>query len=141
MLDQIFEVSRKAAESSLQMQQAMFKHWTQDAVSPFPMTEGLATDWGGATRKRFIELTVELLEKHREALDSSYRLGIQTIERLLRLSEAKSSEDSYRAVEEVWRSLFDSLRGQFETRSHEFQTWAERLFALARKSQSASTSA
>lgn len=141
MLDQILEVSRKAAESSLQMQQAMFKHWTQDAIAPFPGTEGLAADWGGTMRKRFLELTIELLDKHREAVDSTYRLAIQTIERLLRLSEAKSSEDSYRAMEDVWRGMFDSFRGQFETQSRELQTWAERILTLARKSQSPQPSA
>src|ERR1700733_653249 len=113
MLDQIFEMSRKAMESSLQMQQAMFKHWTQDLPSMSPVAAGLSTDWGGATRKR-LELVVEALNKHRESIDSNYRAAIQALEKALRVPEARSSEEAVHAVEDVWRTVFDSLKGQSE---------------------------
>ena len=135
MLHQLFEISRKAAESTLQMQQAMFKHLTQDWLSTSPAAAGISADWGGSMRKRWVELTLEALNKHRESLDSTYRTGIQTIEQTLHVSEAKSSEDYVHAVEDVWRKLFDALKGQSEAQFREFQTWAERTFETAKKAE------
>jgi hypothetical protein len=136
MLDQLFELSRKAAESSLQSQQAMFKHWTQDWASTSPMTAGLSADWGGSMRKRWIELTLEALNKHRESLDSTYRAGIQTMEKLFRASDAKSSEDSAHAAEEVWRSLFETFKAQSEAHFRELQLWGERLLEMTQQAGS-----
>ena len=138
MLDQLFELSRKAAESSLQTQQAMFKHLTQDWPSASPASAGLSADWSGTLRKRWVELTIEVLNKNRESLDSMYRAIIQTMEKALRLSEAKSSEDSVRAFEDVWRTLFDALKGQSEVQVREFQSWVERFLEMARAKQTPS---
>jgi hypothetical protein len=135
MLDQIFELSRKAAESSLQMQQAMFKHWTQDSTSP--PSAGVSADWGGSMRKRWLELVIETLNKHRESLDSAYRAIIQTMEQGLRISEAKSAEECVRVVEDVWRKLFDAIKGQSEAQFRDLQTWTERSFETARKAEAA----
>jgi hypothetical protein len=133
MLDQLLELSRKAAESSMQMQQVMFKHWTQNCVSASPGAVGVSADWGGSQRKRSVELIVEALSKQREAIDSAYRAGIQTIEQVSRVSEAKSAEECVRAVEEVWSKLFDGLKGQAEAQFQEFQKWAEKSFEMMRK--------
>jgi hypothetical protein len=133
MLDQIFEMSRKAMESSLQMQQAMFKHWTQDLPSMSPMSVGLSADWGGAMRKRWLELMIEALNKHRESLDSNYQAAILAIEKASHVPEAKSSEDAARAMEDVWRTVFDSLKGQSEAQFREFQSWTEKAIEMARK--------
>jgi hypothetical protein len=137
MLDQIFELSRKAAESSLQMQQAMFKHWTQDLPSMSPTSAGVSADWGGSMRKRWVELMIETLNKHRESLDLAYRTVIQTMEQALRISEAKSSEECVRVVEDVWRKLFDAVKGQSEAQFRDLQTWTERSFETARKAEAA----
>lgn len=133
MLDQIFEMSRKAMESSLQMQQAMFKHWTQDLPSMSPISAGLSADWGGAMRKRWIELVLEGLNKHRESVDSNYRAAIQALEKALHLPEARSSEEAVRAAEEVWRTLFDFLKGQSEAQFRDFQSFADKAIEMARK--------
>jgi hypothetical protein len=132
MLDQIFEMSRKAMESSLQMQQAMFKHWTQDLPSMSPA--GLSTDWGAAMRKRWLELAIEALNKHRESVDTTYGTAIQALEKALRVPEARSSEEAVRAMEDVWRTVFDSLKGQSEAQFREFQSWSEKAIEMARKS-------
>lgn len=134
MLDQIFEMSRKAMESSLQMQQAMFKHWTQDLPSMSPIAGGLSTDWGGAMRKRWLELAIEALSKHRESVDTTYGAAIQALEKALRVPEARSSEEAVRAMEDVWRTVFDSLKGQSEAQFREFQSWSEKAIEMARKS-------
>jgi hypothetical protein len=129
MLDQLFELSRKAAESSLQMQQATFKQWTQ-MLSTSPMAVGISADWGGNMRKQWVNFAIEALNKQRESVDSTYRAGIQLIEQSARISEAKSAEEAVRSVEEVWRKLFDSYKAQAEAQFREFQTWAAKAFEM-----------
>jgi hypothetical protein len=131
MLDQLFEISRKAAESSLQMQQAMFKQLTQNMLSTSPAAVGISADWGGSMRKQSITGTIEALNKQREAIDTAYRAGIQMIEQAAHASEAKSAEEAVRAVEEVWRKVFDGYKGQAEAQFREFQTWADKAFEMA----------
>jgi hypothetical protein len=134
MLDQLFELSRKAAESSLQTPQAIFKHLTQDWASTSPISTGLSADWAGSTQKRCADLGIQALNKHRESIDSAYRAGIETIGKLVRVPEIKSSEDSVRAAEELCRSVFEAIKEQSDAQFHEFQSWVERLLEMARKS-------
>ncbi len=133
MFDQILELSRKAAESSMQMQQVMFKQLTQSWAGTSPGGEGISADWGGTMQKRLSELTIEALNKHRESLDATYRAGIKMIEEAAHVCEAKSAEDCVHAVEKVYRSSFDAIKGQAETQLRELQTFAEKSFEVARK--------
>jgi hypothetical protein len=135
MLDQLFELSRKATESSLQMQQVMFKQWTQALLSASPAAVGISADWGGSTRKQWVTFMVETLNKQRESIDQTYRAGIQMIEQVAHVSEAKSAEEAVRSVEEVWRKLFDAYKVQAETQFREFQTWAAKSFEMGRKAE------
>jgi hypothetical protein len=131
MLDQIFELSRKATESSLQMQQLLFKHLTQDWQALSPTT--LGADCGANMGKRLADATIETLNKQRETIDSAFKAGIQTLEQLNRISEAKSADERVRTAEDVWRKLFDAFKGQAETQFREFQTMAEKSFEMAHK--------
>jgi len=135
MFDQLLELSRKAAESSLQMQQVLFKHLTQDLLSPSSTPAGISADWSGTMRKRWTDFTVDALNKQRESVDATFRAGIQAIEQIARVSEAKSAEEGVRTTEEVWRRLFDTYKGQAESRLREFQTWAEKSFEMAHKTE------
>jgi hypothetical protein len=131
MLEQLIELSRKAVESSLQMQQALFKQCTQDWTSPTAAV-GLSADLGGSMRKRFTELTIEALNKHRVSLDAAYKASIETLEHALRATEAKSKEESLKGAEDVWHKMFDTFKTQTESQVGEFQKWAEKSFELAR---------
>ncbi len=133
MLDQIFELSRKAAESSLQMQQLIFKHWTQDWQAVSPAAFGISPDLATTMQKRLVDLTVESLNKQRETVDQAFKSGIQVLEQVNRISEAKSADECVRTAEDVWRKLFDNFKGQAENQVREFQSWAEKSFELAHK--------
>jgi hypothetical protein len=135
MFDQLFENFRKASESSLQMQQDIFKHLTQQWVAGAPNAAGASTEWTRAQQKRSLEMALELLNKHREALDSAYRSGIAVVEQTFRLSEAKSQEDYRRMVEDLWRKLFETVRDQSETQFKEFQRWSEKTVEMAQNAQ------
>jgi hypothetical protein len=135
MLDQLFELSRKAAESQLQMQQVMFKQWTQTLLSTSPMAVGISADWGGNMRKQWLNFAVDALNKQRETIESTYKLGIQLLEQSAKISEAKSADEAVRSVEEVWRKMFDGYKAQAEAQFREFQTWASKAFEMTHKAE------
>src|SRR5215470_1189280 len=99
MFDQVLDSFRRASESSLQMQQEMFKHWSQQWLAGPPNVAGVSTEWTRNVQKRWGELTIEMLNKHRAAVDSTYSAGIQAVEQALRVGEARSTEDYRRMVE------------------------------------------
>ena len=136
MLDQMMDGFRKATESSLQIQQEVFKQWTQQWMSAQPNMNGGSAEWTRTIQKRWMELTVEMLHKHRAALDAMFASGIQAIEQSFSITDAKSSEDYRRIVDELWRKLFDTLKGQLENQFRDVQRWSEQSFDIAQKAQS-----
>jgi hypothetical protein len=130
MFDALCESFRKASESSLQIQQDVVRHWAQQWQAMPSNTGGASTEWTRTVQQRWLEATLELLNKHRESLDSAYRSGIQLVEQAFRISDAKSSEDYRRMVEELWAKLFEAFKGQSETQFRDFQTLAEKAFSM-----------
>ena len=126
MFDQLVDGVRKASESSLHMQQEMFRQWTRLWLSAAPGTMGLPGDITRPSQKRWAELGVEVLHKHREALDSTYRSGIELIEQTFQVADAKSGEDVRKLVEELWRKLFELQKQQAESQFRDFQAWFEK---------------
>ena len=133
MLDQLFDTFRKASESSLHMQQDMFKYWTQQWSGA---SNGAAAGNTGEWSKNYQKQVVDLLNKQREALDSAFKAGIQLIEQTFRASEAKSPDDYRRTMEDLWRTLIDTFKTQAETQVREFQKWSEKSFDMAQNGQS-----
>ena len=129
MFDQLIDGVKKASESSLQMQQEMFKNFTR-LFSGQGGDAGTQAEWARTSQKRWVELSVEMLNKHREALDSTYKAGIQIIEQSFQVTEAKSPDDSRRMIEELWRKLFDLQKAQSENQFRDFQTFYEKSASL-----------
>jgi len=115
------------------MQQEVFRNWTRMWLQSAPGGMGAATDWNRGAQRRWLELGLEMLHKHREALDSTYKAGIQIIEQTFRLGEARSVEDSRRIVEEVWRKLFDLQKVQAESQFRDFQDWFQKSAGLVQE--------
>ena len=126
MFEQLIDGVRKASESSLHMQQEMFRNWTRLWSSAAPGGGGVSGDWNRASQKRWLELGLEMLGKHREALDATYKSGIQLIEQTFRVTDAKSPDDYRKVVEDLWRKLFDLQKGQAENQLRDFQSWFEK---------------
>lgn len=132
MFDQIFESFRKASESTIRIQQDVFKNWTQQLLSvPSSVISGNPAEWGTSFQRRWADQAIDLLNKHREALDAAYKSGIQVIEQTFRVSDAKSPEDYRRTIEDLWRQLFEAFKNQSETQFREFQKWADDSFDIA----------
>jgi len=129
MFDQLIDGVRKASESSLQMQQEVFKQWTRLFSGSTPEA-GMPADWGRGAHKRWLELGIEMLNRHREMLDTTYRSGIQIIEQTFHVSEAKTADDYRRMIDELWRKLFDLQKTSSESQLRDFQTFYEKSAAL-----------
>jgi hypothetical protein len=131
MFDQVVDGVRKASESSLHMQQEMLRQWTRLWLAAGPGSVGIpAADATRVTQKRWLELGIEMLDKHRETLDATYRSGIQLIEQTFQVADAKSSDDYRKLVEELWRKLFDLQKQQAEVQFRDFQSWFEKSAGL-----------
>ena len=132
MFDQLIDGVKKASESSLQMQQEMFKNWTRAFSGPASEAAAQA-DGGRGAQRRWLELGVEMLNRHRETLDAAYKSGIELIEQTSHVAEAKSADDYRRMVEELWRKLFDLQKEQSQNQIRDFQTLYEKSAALVQE--------
>jgi hypothetical protein len=135
MFDQLFESFRKASESSLQAQQALFKQWAQQLPLASSSGAGAAGPRISEFQRRLAESMTETLNRHREVLDSTYRSGIQLIEQAFRVTDAKSPEDYRRVIEDLWRKLSDTFKEQSEVQVRELQKTAERWMDAAQKAR------
>ena len=135
MYDQLFEAYRKTSESWLQMQQDMFRTMMQQSLSTTPNAAGVATDWSRTFQKRWIDLALEILNRHRESLDAMYRSVIQMFEQTSRIADAKSSEEYRRVVEEMWRKWFETVKSQSETQFRDVQNWAGKSLEIVQSAQ------
>jgi hypothetical protein len=115
------------------MQQDALKSWTQQWFAFPSVPSPVSSEWSGSLPKRWIELTIDLLNKHRVSLDSAYKSGIQLIEQTFRASDARSPEDYRDVLEDLWRQLFDTVRTQSESQLREFQKWADESFDASQK--------
>jgi hypothetical protein len=135
MLDQMFETFRKTAESSLHMQQEIFRETVQQWPWLPPNANGAPDERAGAPTKRWIEFTIDSLNKQRESIDAIYKSGIQVVELALRLSEAKTPEEYRRMVEDFWRKIFEVGKNLSEIHLRDFEKGAEKWFELFPKAK------
>ena len=143
MFDQVHDNLRKATESTIQFQQEMLRHWfqqwTQVPGIPTPgamLTSGWA-DQVHAFQKKWSEAITDMLNKHRETLDTQYRAGIRTLEEAFRVGEAKDPAQFRKLTEELWRQSFDCLKTAMEAQLRDFQAAAEKAFEAISKGSEA----
>jgi len=141
MIDQVFDSFRKASESTMQMQQELFKQWTSQLTTAAPTLPGVPSDptaWthqAQSFQKRWLETLTEMMNKHRESLDAQYKAGIRAIEESIRVNEVKSPEDYRRMTEEFWRKGFENLKSSTETQIRDFQAATQKWCELMAKAK------
>jgi type II secretory pathway pseudopilin PulG len=140
MYDQMLENFRKAAESTLQLQQEMFRSWAQQWHQQVPGTlaglnpaNGAGADGVRAVQKKLSETVTDLLTKHRETLDAQYRAGIRTIEDAFKVGDARDPEQFRRLTEALWRQSFDCLKNVAESQVRDTQAAFEKMFDVVAK--------
>jgi len=135
MYDQMFEAYRKASESWMQAQQDLLKTGGQQWMPSMPNAGGGIPDWNRTLQKRCVELTIEILNRQRESLETIYKSAIHLLEQASKISEAKSPEEFRRLVEDAWRNWFESVKSQSETQFRDAQTWAGKSLELVKGAQ------
>lgn len=132
MIDMMFEAFRKASESTVQMPLEVYRGWTRQLLSAHPMSTGGSFEWTRTLQRRWSELVIETLHKHRESLDAAYRSAIQLVEQTFRYADAKSPDDLRHLSEELWRKLLDLLKQQSDAQVRDFQSWAAKSIDIQR---------
>jgi hypothetical protein len=132
MFDQVLDCFRKATDSTIQIQQEMFRQWVQQLSQvPGVPTPGslLVNGWNDQVhviQKKWSQTVTDMLNKHRENLDAQYRAGIRIIEEAFRVAEAKDPEQFRKLTEALWRQSFECLKTTIETQMRDFQAAAEK---------------
>jgi hypothetical protein len=127
MFDQVFESLRKATESSVAMQQELFKKW----IGMWPGVPASVFPFGEPHKfqKKWVELVSELLKKQNESLEVQFKAGLRNIEEAFHLAEAKDPEELRTKTIELWQKTFDCLRQASEAQLRNCQDaiakWAE----------------
>jgi hypothetical protein len=141
MIEQIFDSFRKAAESSLQTQQEMFKQWTQQWPSAQSHAAGTSAELTDAAQKRFASLLTGTLERDRELMDTSYRTAIELVEQTFQLTAARSPDECKQLVEKLWRKLLEVAKEQSASQLRTLKTSSDSWLEMVPKAGDASSPA
>ena len=135
MFQHLFDTYRKTSESWLQMHQDALRNVTQQWLATAPNATGAASEWQRTVQRRLLELTVDILNAHRQSLDAMYKSTIAIIEQSWHISEAKTAEDHRRAVDELWQRWFETVKTQSESQFRDLQTWAGKSLEIVQSAQ------
>lgn len=133
MVDQLLHQLRKATESMAQLQQELFQRWIQQwspVAGATPPAAGVAPgrpDPGPVPQGQWADVLSDILNRHRENLDTAYRAGIRTIEDTFRVAEAKDPTELLTLTEELWWQAFATLSTAAESQVRDLQAAAEKV--------------
>lgn len=134
MSEQIFDSYRKASESWFQMQQDLFRSAASGSL--FGPTAGpTAGHWPPEARKRWVDLAVEIMHRHRESVDALYRSVIHAVEKASQIPEAQSPEQARRATEDLWNGWLESVKNQSESQLRDARRFTEKSLELVQGGQ------
>jgi hypothetical protein len=135
LFEQAFDNMRKAAESSIEMQQELFRNW--NATWPgFPKPQ---SDWLERVQKfqkAWAKTVKELIARHREVLDEQYGLAVDSLEEALRVAQSSDPKECAKRCETLCRKSLDVLREASELQAKELQDALSKWTDLATKAAS-----
>jgi hypothetical protein len=132
MFNQVFENFRQATESTIHLQQEMFKTW----VKLWPGASASSPSWDEELRefqKKWSNAIGEMLKRQREVTGAHFKAGLQNIEKAFQVGEAKTIEELRAKSLELWRTCFDDLRQVYEAQLKGFEGALDRWVELAKK--------
>lgn len=132
MFDQAYDNFRKATESTIQLQQEMFRKWMSlwpgMTSPPTAMNESMQK-----FQKRWCETVSDLMKKQRESIDRQYEAGLKNLEQAFAVAGVKNPEEFRQEMMELWKKNFECLRALTESQLKEFQTVLEKWTELVAK--------
>ncbi|HVT28192.1 MAG TPA: hypothetical protein VHE81_09270 [Lacipirellulaceae bacterium] len=133
VFEQAFENLRKTAETSIEMQQELFRKWGANWPG-FPQTQGAWTERMQSFQKSWAKTVKEILGKHREVLDEQYGLALDSLEEAFRVAQSTDPEDYAKRCEALCRKSLEVLREAGELQVKELQDALSKWTELAAKS-------
>lgn len=131
MFEQVFENLHKATDSTIQMQQELFKKWVS-LWPTLPVTSAVL-DQPLKLQRKWQESVGELIKKQRETLETQFSAGLKGLEDAFHLAEAKNPEELRVKTVELWQKAFDCLRQTAEAQMCDFQGAVARWTELVTK--------
>ena len=130
--DQAYENFRKATESTLKMQQDLFRQWST-FWPDFPKGAPAWKDQIQKFHKEWIKSATEWTQKYQETWDRQYKAGLESLEEAFRLGEYKDPTEFREKVVELWQKSFDALKELAQSQAETFQSGIEKWMEVAKK--------
>jgi len=130
--DQVFEHFRKATESTLQLQQDLFRQWT--ACWPaFPKLQTSVPEQIPKFQKEWTQATAELTRKYAETWQRQYKEGVESLKQAFQVATVKDPKEFRQQMLELWQKSFDSLKELAQAQLGNFQTTVEKWAEVVKK--------
>jgi broad specificity phosphatase PhoE len=130
-----FENLRKTAESSIEMQQELFRQWgAQWPGLPQPQTAWV--ERAQKFQKEWSKTVKELLSKHREVVDEQFEAAIESLEEAFRVAQSSDPQEYAKRCEALCKKSLVVLRETGEQQVKETQEALNKWIGLAVKTAS-----
>jgi hypothetical protein len=134
MFNQVVDNFRQATESTIQLQQEMFKKW----ITLWPTIPVTAPTWPEQMQqfqKKWAETMGDLVKRQREVTETYFKAGLQNIDKAFQVGEAKTPEELRAKSLELWQKCFDNLGQVYEAQLRGLETamakWSELITKTA----------
>jgi hypothetical protein len=128
MFEQVFENLRQTTETSIHLQQELFKKWV-GVFSGLPVAPQGGANKMQQAQKKWMEFIADLVKKERQTLETQFSDGLKNIEEAFHLAEAKEPQELRAKTIELWQKSIDCMRQTYEAQMRDFQSavgkWTE----------------
>jgi hypothetical protein len=122
MFEQVVQSLRKATESSVQMQQEMFKKW----VGLWSGAPGWVPEPAQKYQKQFTDFFQETMGRQRQLAEAQFKTGLELIEKSFQIGEVKCPDELRARTIELWKQCFEAVWQGCQAQAKEFQTAVEK---------------
>ena len=129
MFDQAFEGFRKATQSTLQLQQDMFRQWA-GFWPGFPTPQAEFVGRVQKFQREWAQTVAELTRKYQESWEAQYKAGLQLITEAFKVGEVKDPEELRKKAEELWNKTFECLKELAQAQVQNFQAASQKWIDL-----------
>ncbi|RIK87644.1 MAG: hypothetical protein DCC67_01600 [Planctomycetota bacterium] len=132
VLEEVFQNVRKAAETSLKLQQEILAQFSS-LWPAVPTPQSAVVSRMQQLRSKWIETVSGLARKHREVIDRQYDAALESLDAALAVSDAGTPEELRRRSEQFCRKTLDCVREVAETQVQELQNAVSKWTDLVAK--------
>jgi hypothetical protein len=132
MFNQVCENFRQATETTVRLQQEMFKTW----INLWPGAPVASESWVDQMhqfQKKSAETYGEILKRQRDMVAANYKAGLKNIEKAFQIGEAKTPEELRAKSIELWQNCFEDLGKACEAQLRGFEAVIEKWGEIATK--------